>query len=525
MPIDAALLQRIPKAARAAVQALADKQDDLKAENKLLLLKVQLLEERLRLARIAKFGPKSEKLSDQQLALLTQEPALSEEEVEGEAALPQPEKRPLRVSQPRRYHPGREELPAHLERRVEVVACPPEQLRCDRERTLIGMESTEVLELEPAKYYVRVIQREKRICRTCSGQAPVTAPTAIRIIEKGKIGDGLAVDMVLKKFVEHLPVYRQCETLDREAGIELSRMTVCGVMMEIGSRLMAVCRAQQEDLVAGDYLQADETSIGVQSPETRGRNHAGYLWQYSRPRGPIIFDFQMSRARAGPKAFLKNFCGILQTDGYAAYDQIGAKGMIHAACMTHARRKFADALKLYPDDLRAAAIIDQFAKLYAIEEQMREARFDFAQRLTLRQEKSRPLMLALRERIVATRQQMPPASALSKACDYTLGLWPRLSVFLDHGQVEIDSNLAENSMRPIALGRKNWLHFGSEDAGPKIAAILSIIETCHRLSINPRDYLLDTLPKIPSWPAKRVAELTPTAWKYHSPCSPFSIVT
>lgn len=490
--------------------------EELAAENKVLNLKVQELEERLRLMRIVKYGPKSEQLSNEQLALLEQELIVSGEEVEQEAALPEPLKRRAQARKPRRYHPGREELPAHLERRVETIVCPEAQRRCGccgQERVVIGQESTEVLEVEPAKYYVKVIQREKRICRTCSGQAPVTAPAPVRIVEKGKVGDVLAVDVVMKKFVEHQPVYRQCESLDREAGIELSRMTVCGVISSIGECLIPVNEAQRTELVGGDYLQGDETPIGVQSEKTKGRNHAGYFWQYSRPGGPVVFDFQMNRSRAGPKAFLRDFRGILQTDAYVAYDQIGGEGMIYAACLAHARRKFVEALKLYPDDPRAAALLQQFGALYAVEAEAREAGLSLTQRQALRQEKSRPLWEALREQLIAARQQVPPASALAKACDYTLGLWTRLSVFLDHGQVEIDSNWCENAMRPIALGRKNWLHLGSEQAGPKIAAILSIIETCHRLSINPRDYLLDVLPKIHSWPAQRIAELTPLAWK------------
>jgi hypothetical protein len=220
----------------------------------------------------------------------------------------------------------------------------------------------------------------------------------------------------------------------------------------------------------------------------------------------------MGRGREGPKAFLKHFRGILQTDGYVAYDDLG-EGIVHAGCLTHLRRGFVEALKLAPENPLPAEIIERLKPLYAVEQTAREQGLDAAARKALRQEKSTPLMLSLHTRIQEIRQQIAPGSRLAQACDYALRQWQRVSIYLEHGEVEVDTNWCEGGMRPVALGRKNWLHIGSPQAGPKVAAIASIVETCRRLDIHLRDYLNDVLPKLGDWPITRVAELTPTAWK------------
>jgi len=226
----------------------------------------------------------------------------------------------------------------------------------------------------------------------------------------------------------------------------------------------------------------------------------------------VVFDFQMGRGRAGPREFLKNFRGKLQSDGYAAYAEL-AEGILHVGCLAHARRGFVDALKVAPNDPLPAEVIERIGKLYAVEEQARLAGLGPQERQAVRQQKSAPVMEQLKVRLVEIRQQIPPGTKLAQACDYTLGQWSRLAEYLKDGVLEIDNNWCEGAMRPIALGRKNWLHIGSEQAGPKVAAIASIVETCRRLNINLRNYLKDVLPRLGDWPAKRVAELTPTAWK------------
>jgi transposase len=505
------LLDQLPAELRAEVEQRDRALADANAE-------IKFLREMIRRLRLKQYGASSEKLSDTQLELLDEEPGVEAAEVEGEAQCKEPEaaliereKKAARVP-----HPGREELPAHLPRVEEIIACKEEDCRCRQcgaERKVIGYESCEELDVKPAEYYVRVIKREKRACAACEELGVSTAATPAKIIEKGKASDRMVVDVILKKYADHMPLYRQCAILEREAGITLKRMTLCGWVMAAGGFLEAISRQMRAELLCGSYIQADETPVGVQSEQTRGRNHRGYLWEYSRPGGAVIFDFRMGRGREGPKEFLKEFGGVLQSDGYGAYDRIGGKGISHAGCWTHARRGFIEAIKVGADGKEAAAqIVRMIGELYGVEKQAREQTLSSEQRLALRQDKSVPVLNALKEKLLATRREVLPKGAVGRACDYALGQWPRLLVYAAHGEVEIDNNWCENAIRPVAVGRKNWLHIGSEQAGPRIAAIMSIIETCRRLKIPVREYLLDVLPKLPRWPINRIAELTPSAW-------------
>jgi hypothetical protein len=252
--------------------------------------------------------------------------------------------------------------------------------------------------------------------------------------------------------------------------------------------------------------------VEVQMHDGRGQNHQAWLWQYSRPGGSAVFDFRLGRGRDGPKQFLGGFEGILQTDGYVAYDQVGAPKLVHAACWAHARRKFHEAVKLHPQDQVAIDIVAQIDELFAIDARARAQNLDQAARHALRQQQARPLLDALKPKIEAAGGAALPSSALGKAVHYTLALWPRLTRFLDYPELELSTNLAENSMRPVALGRKNWIHLGSPQAGPKVAAILSVVETCRRLMIPVREYLGAILPGLAGTSIQKLAELTPAAW-------------
>jgi hypothetical protein len=220
----------------------------------------------------------------------------------------------------------------------------------------------------------------------------------------------------------------------------------------------------------------------------------------------------MSRGRAGPQAFLREYRGILQTDAYGAYDSLISEAMLHAGCWSHVRRKFYDAHQLDPADPAARDVLERIGRLYQTERRAREQKLDGAGRKALRQEHSVAEVSALKARLLEIRIEGLPGSQLAKACDYALRIWARLEVFLEHGQVELDTNLAENAMRPVALGRKNWLHIGDEKAGPKIAAILSVLATCERLGIAARDYLLAVLPRLGATSTAEVQHLTPHAW-------------
>lgn len=474
-------------------------------------LKIRVLEERLRQQRIAQYGPSSEKLPSAQLELLELEPGVCSVEVEAEsqrALLPSSPKAP-------RKHPGRQQLPSHLPRVEKIVACTPEQcvcVGCGAETTLIGYEESEQLGVDPAKYFVLATKREKRACKHCEELGVFAAPLPERIIEKSLASDQVVIDTIVAKYCDALPLYRQSVILARDTGLEISRSTMVGWVMRVGELLTPIVGVMRRELLGGTYIQADETPVDVQMHDGRGQNHQSYLWQYGTPGGGVVFDFRMGRAREGPKQFLQQFDGILQTDGYTAYDHTGGAKMIHAVCWAHSRRKFIDAVKLNPKDEASTSIVKLMDDLFAIDAFAREENLDHAARHALRLTKAPLLLNDIRVQILAAQKNTLPKSTTGKACRYTLTLWHKLTRFLEYPELELSNNLAENSMRPISIGRKNWIHLGSAQAGPKVAAILSIVESCRRMKIPVREYLAAVLPGLNNLSIQCVAELTPQAW-------------
>ncbi len=357
-----------------------------------------------------------------------------------------------------------------------------------------------------------VTKREKRACRKCEELGVASAPLPPRIIEKCLASDRIVIDTVIGKYSNHTPLYRQSMILEREIGLEISRATLDGWVLKVGELLIPMVAAMRRELISGTYIQADETPVDVQMCEGRGKNHQGYLWQYGRPGGSVVFDFRLGRGRDGPKRFLGQFEGILQTDGYTAYDQIGGTRMVHAACWAHARRQFFEAVQLNPRDPVATPIVARMDELFAVDAEARRRLIGPTGRHALRQEKAKPLLDDIRRKIEAAQSIALPSSVLSKASQYALALWTKLTRFLEYPELELSNNLAENSMRPVALGRKNWIHIGSPQAGPKVAAILSVVESCRRMKISVRDYLAAILPGLADLPIKRLPSLTPSIW-------------
>jgi transposase len=474
-------------------------------------LKIQVLEERLRLQLIAKYGPGGEKLNDAQLELLELEPGVSSVEVLAES-----EREPLPTATKRkRPHPGRQTLPPELPRLERVIGCAPEQCTCQacgQAMAVIGYEQSEQLDVEPAKYFVVVTKREKRACQSCGNGGVTAAHLPARIIDKSLVSDRVVIDTVVAKYSDHLPLYRQSAILEREAGIEISRATLDGWVMRVGELVVPIVSIMGRELVSGSYIQADETPVDVQMHDGRGKNHQAWLWQYGRPGGNVVFDFRLGRGREGPKRFLGKFEGILQSDGYAAYEQVGGPKMVHAGCWAHARRKFFEAVKLHPGDRVSVRIVARIDELFAIDAQTRAGNLDYAARHVLRLERAKPLLDLLKLEVEAARVDALPSSALGKAARYTLALWRKLTCFLEYPELELSNNFAENSMRPLVVGRKNWIHIGSQHAGPKVAAILSIVESCRRLKIPTRDYMAAVLPGLADLPMNRLKERTPSAW-------------
>ena len=320
---------------------------------------------------------------------------------------------------------------------------------------MIGYEASERLDVEPARYFVVATKREKRACRRCAEGGVTVAPLPLRIIDKGLVSDRVVIDVVVAKYSDHVPLYRQSAILERETGIEIGRATLDGWVMRVGELLAPIVTIMGRELVAGSYIQADETPVGVQMHDGRGKNQQAWLWQYGRPGGGVVFDFRLGRGREGPKRFLSQFEGILQSDGYAAYEQVGGPKMVHAACWAHSRRKFFEAVKLHPDDRTATHIVARIDELFAIDAQARTDNLDHAARHALRLERAIPLLDTIKQQIEAARAHALPASALGRAASYTLALWRKLTRFLEHQELELSTNLAENSMRPLVLGCKD----------------------------------------------------------------------
>ena len=474
-------------------------------------LRIQQLEILLREQRVQFLGPRSETLSDlQQLLLIEQEPGASLEEVQAEAR-----RDPVKTVRERKPHPGRHRLPEHLPRVEETIVCAPEDCccaQCGVEMAVIGYDESEVLDREPVKYFVRVRRREKRACRRCEDAAVVAAELPERIVEKGLASDAVVIDTVIAKYCDHLPLYRQETMLERETGIEISRATLDGWVMRVGELLQSVSEAMRKDLLKAPYLQADETTVMVQTHDKRGSDHQAYLWQYGAPGGETVFNFRMGRERDGPVKFLGEWEGILQTDGYQAYEGVGGPKLKHVGCWAHARRKFVDAVKVNPDDGEAAQMVIRMDALFLVDREARDKAMSAAERAALRRAYSDEWVREIRmvcERLVV---EALPRSALGKAAAYTLNMWAKLARCFEYGEVELSNNVAENSMRPVALGRKNWLHVGSQKSGPKVAAILSVVESCRRLDVPVREYLAAVLPGLDKKSVRQVEPLTPTRW-------------
>ena len=521
-PVVAAVMEQLEEQVEAKERVIAEKDRALAAAEAI----IQQLKEALRLERIKKYGKQSEKLSDLQLELLDLEPSVSSDEIKAEIASgPLPEQEKAGEAAPRRKnkpHPGRNGLPSHLERIEEIVVCAASQCKCGkcgRETQVIGYDETEVLGMKPAVHFVRVIKREKRACTRCAEHGVVTAPAPARIAPKSIFADETIIDFIVRKYCDALPLYRQRAILMRDLGIDVALTTIDDAVLRVGELLIPVVETMKRDLLAGSYIQADETYVGVQTPERKGANHRAFFWQYSAPAKGVVFDFEMTRGKQVAKEFFKDYGGILHTDGYVAYEKdIGTKGMIHACCMAHARRGFIDAIKVqtkaHATDAKLERAVALMDGLFAIDREAREQDLSLDERHALRQERAPALLDELHALLAAMQASgaILPQSVAGKAINYTLKRWVELTRFLNHPVIELSTNWAENSMRPIAIGRKNWLHLGSKEAGPKIAAIFSIVESCRKLGVPIRKYLADTLPGLADRSIHELDGLTPTAY-------------
>jgi transposase len=405
----------------------------------------------------------------------------------------------------------RQALPASLPRidhHHEIVTHP---CACGQPFTRIGQEVSEQLDCVPAQFFVLRHIRGKYACACC--QTIQAVPMPAQMIDKGIPAPGLLAQVVVAKHDDHLPLYRQSEIYAR-SGVHIARSSMAQWVGICGVRLAPLAAALREHILAQRVVHADETPVRLLAPG-KGKTHRAYVWVYRTTdfalQRAVWFDFCTGRGGEHPRRVLANFSGTLLTDDYAGYDAIHARGDIAAAgCMAHARRKLFEA-----HELNGSAIAGQamalIGKLYEIEAEVKALGAE--DRWRIRQERAKPIAQQLHEWLLGQRTQLANADVTAKAIDYSLKRWRALTRYLDDGNVPIDNNPAENAIRPLAVGRKNWLFVGSQAAGERAANIMSLIESAKLNGHDPWAYLKDVLERLPTLKNSELATLLPHNWR------------
>ncbi len=488
-------------------------------------LKAMLLAERVRSERLVqiikelqrhRFGRRAETLPEDQMLLALEDVEQSEAGAAAESENKSPSDRE-KVARKRRMNRG--SLPAHLPR-VEVIvdiedkACPC----CEGRLHVIGEDVSERLDILPARFRVLVTRRPKYACRACE-EVVVQAPAPARLIEGGIPTEATVAQVLVSKYADHLPLYRQARIYARQ-GIDLDRSTLADWVGRAAFHLRPVHERLLAHIRASTKIFADETTAPVLDPG-RGRTKTGQLWAYARDDRPwggadppaVAYVYAPDRKAERPKAHLAGFHGVLQVDGYAGYRALEGKNDVQLAfCWAHVRRKFYELAAAGPAPIASEALA-RIGELYEIEKDIRGRGSN--ERRAIRQERTRPLIAALepwlREKLTLISQK----TKLAEAIRYALSRWEGLTRFLDDGRVEIDSNVVERSIRPIALNRKNALFAGSDGGGENWATIASLVETCKLNEIDPQAWFADTLTKIVNaHPNAKIDELMP--WTFTS---------
>ena len=480
---------------------------------KIKTLEVEKLKMQLAKLRRMQFGRSSEKLDGQiaQLELAIEELEASEGAVAAPAAAGETAAPALPEG---KRKPARRALPDHLPRETIVhapaTACP----QCGGEVRVMGQDKSEVLEYVPGHFKIIEHVRPKVSCRGC--EAIHQAPPPALPIERGRPGPGLLAHVLVGKYCDHLPLYRQAEIYGRE-GIDLGRSTLAGWVGRAAWELRPVVAAIGSHVLAADKIHGDDTPVRVLAPGT-GKTATGRLWVYVRDDRPwlgdappaVFYCYSADRRGEHPRRHLGGFDGILQADGYAGFNELyRVGGVTEVACWAHVRRNFFD-IHAANGSALAKEALDRIAALYGVEDAAR--RQPAGERRRFRQVRAGPLLADLKSWLEATVARLSRKSELATAIRYALNRWIQLTRYRDDGRLEIDNNAAERAIRTVAVGRKNWLFAGSHEGGLRAAALYSLIETAKLNGVDPEAYLRDLLARIATHPARRLDELLPWNW-------------
>jgi transposase len=465
-----------------------------------------------------RFGRSSEKIDPDQLLLFAADILAELDAPPATEPLPAPAAdappTPAPAVKPKRKGHGRRPLPDHLPRHPVLHDVPLDQRACPDcgcQRQPIGEEVREQLDYIPASLVVIKHIRPKYACKQCQANV-VIADRLPEPIEKGLPGPGLLAHVIVSKYSDHLPLYRQERILARQ-GVVISRQTMCGWMATCAALLKPIYDAMVKAVLQSKAIQTDDTPVDVLDPGREGtRKSRIWIAIGDRDHRYWVFDFTPDRSGDGPARFFKGYKGYLQADAYSGYDALFKSGdIIEVGCWAHARRKFYEARTTDPQHShRALAYI---RRLYAVEADAKERKLDDDARRTLRQQLSLPILLELFAWLEGVRAQVLPKSPMGEAIGYALNHKAALLRYTEHGFLEIDNNASERGEKTIALGRKNWLFFGSEGGGATAAILFSLTESCKNLGIDPWAYLRDVLDRVSTHPASRIDELLPDRWE------------
>ena len=409
-----------------------------------------------------------------------------------------------------KQQPKRQALPANLPRR-EIRHEPESTMcRCGCQMKRIGEDVAEKLDYLPGVFSVERHVRGKWACAKC--ETITEAPVDAHVIDKGIPTTGLLAQVLVAKYADHLPLYRQ-ETIFGRAGLAIPRSTLAQWVGSCGVQLQPLVDALRCEILTHSVLHADETPVQMLKPGA-GKTHRAYLWTYApgvfEDTKAVVYDFCESRAGEHARAFLGDWTGSLICDDYAGYKRSIAGGVTEVGCLAHARRKFFD-LHAANKSQVAESALQQIGTIYEIERELKNLDSDERQRI--RQLRSAPVMDALHRWMLLTRQKITDGSATAKALDYSLKRWGALTRFVDDGRLPVDNNWIENQIRPIAIGRSNWLFAGSLRAGKRAAAVMSLLQSARMNAHDPYAYLKDILSRLPTHKASRIGELLPHRWQ------------